>query len=73
MGLLKDLSTTMFLTAFRRFTSRRGMPLKILTDNAKTFKAAAKEIATIYSKRYRLYLAGKSVSWEFFTEKAPWH
>ena len=31
--------------AFRRFISRRGMPNKILTDNAKTFKAAANEVA----------------------------
>jgi hypothetical protein len=64
----------MFLTAFRRFVSRRGMPRKILTDNAKTFKAAAKEVAKIYrSNNVKRYLADKGVSWEFITEKAPWH
>lgn len=74
LELLKDLSTNMFLTAFRRFVSRRGMPRKILTDNAKTFKAAAKEVATMYrSNDVKRYLAGKGVSWEFITEKAPWH
>jgi hypothetical protein len=41
LELLKDLSTNMFLTAFRRFVRRRGMPRKILTDNAKTLKAVA--------------------------------
>ena len=74
LELLKDLSTNMFLTAFRRFVSRRGMPRKILTDNAKTFKAAAKEVPTMYcSNDVKRYLAGKGVSWEFITEKAPWH
>jgi hypothetical protein len=74
LELLKDLSTNMFLTAFRRFVRRRGMPRKILTDNAKTFKAAAKEVAKIYrSDNVKRYLADKDVSWEFITEKAPWH
>ena len=74
LELLRDLSTNMFLTAFRRFVSRRGMPNKILTDNAKTFKAAAKEVATMYrSNNVKRYFADKGVSWEFITEKAPWH
>ena len=50
------------------------MPRRILTDNAKTFKVAAKEIATIYSSsNVKRYLADTGVSWEFITEKAPWH
>ena len=50
------------------------MPRRILTNNAKTFKAAAKEITTIYSSsNVKHYLADKGVSWEFVTEKAPWH
>ncbi|XP_028413524.1 uncharacterized protein LOC114536361 [Dendronephthya gigantea] len=74
LELLKDLSTNMFLTAFRRFISRRGMPRKILTDNAKTFKAAAKEVTKIYhSNHVKRYLADNGISWEFITEKAPWH
>ena len=74
LELLKDLSTNTFLAAFRRFTSRKGMPRRILTDNAKTFKVAAKEIATIYSSsNVKRYLADTGVSWEFITEKAPWH
>ena len=62
LELLKDLSTNMFLMAFRRFVSRRGMPRKILTDNAKTFKAAAKEVAKICcSNNVKRYLADKGV------------
>jgi transposase InsO family protein len=74
LELLKDLSLNMFLTAFRRFVSRRGMPRKILIDNAKTFKAAAKEVAMIYcSNNVKRYLADKGVSWHFIMERAPWH
>ena len=46
----------------------------MLTDNAKTFKAAAKEVATMYrSNNVKRYFANKGVSWEFITEKVPWH
>jgi hypothetical protein len=47
LELLKSMSAELFLQAFRRFTSRRGLPRKLMSDNAKTFKAAAKEIRTI--------------------------
>ena len=33
-----------FLQAFRRFVGHRGLPAKLLSDNAKTFKAAGKEV-----------------------------
>ena len=47
LELSNDLTVTSFLLAFRRFTSRRGLPSKMMSDNAKTFKAAAKEITNI--------------------------
>ena len=36
-----------FLEAFRRFAARRSLPARLLTDNANTFKAAAKEVKNI--------------------------
>ena len=33
-----------FLHAFRRFTARRGLPRTIISDNAKTFKGAMKDV-----------------------------
>ena len=70
--LLKDLFTNMFLTAFRRFVSRRRMPRKILTDNAKTFKAAAMKVTKMYhSNHVKRCLADNGISREFIT--APWH
>jgi hypothetical protein len=47
LELLRNLSTDMFLQAFRRFVSRRGVPNKVITNNAKTFKGASREVLTI--------------------------
>ena len=45
-----------------------------MSDNAKTFKAAAKEIRTISrATNVQCYLTDKGVTWAFITEKAPWH
>jgi hypothetical protein len=50
------------------------MPSKIITDNAKTFKAAAKEVVAISrSEGVQRYLTDHGVTWDFITEKAPWH
>ena len=74
LELLRNLSTETFLQSFRRFASRRGMPSKIITDNAKTFKAAAKEVVAISrSEGVQRYLTDHGVMWDFITEKAPWH
>lgn len=51
-----------FMTAFKRFISRRGLCQGIISDNAKTFKAAQAHL----SSEYR-------VKWKFITERAPWH
>jgi hypothetical protein len=44
-----------------------------LSDNAKTFKAAAKEVSKITrAKEVKRYMADEGVEWEFIIEKAPW-
>ena len=74
LELLRNLSTDTFLQSFRRFTARRGLPKKLISDSAKTFKAAAKEIERI-SRSYNVqrFLTNKGVAWDFIIEKAPWH
>lgn len=62
--LCESLSLIDFMLAFRRFVSRRGMPNKVLSDNAKTFQAAAKQIAQSYAE--------EGVKWAFNTPRAPW-
>ena len=42
LDLVRSLTTAHFMRCLNRFTSRRGRPTLIVSDNAKTFKAAAK-------------------------------
>ena len=72
--LLPSLSAEGFLQAFRRFSGRRGLPRMIISDNAKTFKSASKELSKIKrSPEVQQHLANNGVSWKFIIEKAPWH
>ena len=49
------------------------MPRKILSDNAKTFKAATKLLKTIFDcQEVKDYLSNVGVEWVFNLEKAPW-
>lgn len=73
LELTEDVSVRTFLLAFRRFTSRRGVPTRLLSDNAKTFKAAAKEVKLISrSEEVQRYFATMGVTWQFIIEKVPW-
>lgn len=72
LRVVKELFT--FLQSFQCFTGRRGLPQRLVSDNAKTFKAAPKDIEGIFrSNDVQLYLAIKGVVWSFIIERAPWH
>lgn len=74
LELVDSLSVPAFLQAFRCFTARRGLPAQLLSDNAKTFKSAAKDVRSVEcSPEVQRYLATKGVVWDFIVEKAPWH
>ena len=47
LELAPDLSVSSFLLLFHRSVSRRGLPVTLISDNAKTFKRSAKEILKI--------------------------
>lgn len=73
LELTRSLSVESFLLAFRRFTSRRGLPATLMSDNGQTFRGSSKEIVKIArSKEVMRYLAINGVSWKFIVEKAPW-
>ena len=68
------MSAKLFLLAFRQSASRQGLPSKLISDNAKTFKAAAKEIRTITGgASVERYLTKQGVTRDSNLEKAPWH
>ena len=45
--LTHGLDVDNFLLALRRFSGRRGFPVTILSDNAKTFKASSKQVVKL--------------------------
>ena len=62
LDLVPDLSTEAFLRSFKRFAARRGVPAIMVSDNGKTFKAAAHLIWSIVShKDVQHYLSGLGV------------
>ena len=73
LDLVPDMTAESFIHSFKRFTARRGFPHKIISDNGKTFKAAAKTIASVLNHPEVLhYFAGVGMQWSFNLEKAPW-
>jgi hypothetical protein len=45
-----------------------------MTDKAKTFKSASHDIQRIKrSPEVQGFLANKGISWQYITERAPWH
>ena len=73
LEIVERLDVETFLRAFRRFAARRGLPSMVLSDNAKTFKTASKEIMKIIrAKRVHTYFANKGITWGFSVERVPW-
>ena len=73
LELVPCLSVSSFLQAIRRFVSRRGLSSRLITDNAKTFKSASKEVKNILrSSEIQREMASRGLQWEFIIEKAPW-
>ena len=57
----------------KRFAARRGILSKFLSDNGKTFKAAAKYIKVVLKDAtVKEYLTGLGSEWLFNIECAPW-
>jgi hypothetical protein len=73
LDLVRNLSMSSFLNCLRRFASRRGALTLIVSDNAKTFKAAQKAVKKLYeSGKVRAYKRDNCVKWQFNLERAPW-
>ena len=51
LELVNELSAVAFLRCLKKFAARRGIPKRIVSDNAQTFKAAAKAIVDAESLR----------------------
>ena len=73
LDLVIDMTATTFIRSFRRFSARRGVPTMMISDNAKTFKAASKILRQLLGIPVaRKYFSQIGVKWKFNLEKAPW-
>ena len=73
LEIVPNLSCEAFLLCLKRFVSRRGVPNLIVTDNAKTFKAASKRLTNIFkSAAVNHYLVRHNIKWKYNLAKAPW-
>jgi hypothetical protein len=60
------METSEFTPSLKRFIARRGRPKVIYSDNAKTFKAAAKWLRKVQQdERFHAFLAENAVEWRF--------
>jgi len=72
LELVNELSTPAFIQCLKMFTARRGLPRRIVSDYAKTFKANAKAIeAMLNHPDLKGHLLNLKVEWNFNLEKAP--
>ena len=73
LDLVSDMSTPTFIRSFKRFSSRRGLPSLMLSDNGKTFVAAAKVVTKVVtSPKVQEYFEGIGIQWKFNVPRAPW-
>ncbi|CAB4040866.1 E3 ubiquitin- ligase DZIP3, partial [Paramuricea clavata] len=72
LEVVPNMTPQAFLRSFRRFTSRRSTPLLVVSDNAKTFKAASKELMTLMrDPQVKKYFLQQRMQWSFNLKKAP--
>lgn len=73
VDLVPDSSANSFIHCLRHFTSRRGVPRKIISDNSKTFVSSSKMLTDLSNHpEVETFLADQRVIWSFNLEKAPW-
>lgn len=73
LEVVLDMTTEGFLQSFKQFSSRRGFPRKVISDNSSTFKGAAKTVETILRHpKVQQHFTGMGLEWKFNVEKALW-
>ncbi|XP_058827840.1 uncharacterized protein LOC131687763 [Topomyia yanbarensis] len=77
--LVSSLSTDNFIAALQRFSSRRGLPSDIYSDNATTFVGANHELAALkqlfedqqHDLKVKEFCSTKGIRWHFIPPRSP--
>ena len=73
LDVVRELSAPAFIQCFKRFTARRGIPSKMISDNGKSFQAAAKILRAIANHSdVQRHLSRFKIQWVFNLPRAPW-
>ena len=73
LELVPDLRASTFILAVRKFFGRRGIASVLYSDNAKTFKKAAKYLKLLRANpQVNDHLTKNLVEWRFSANLAPW-
>ena len=76
LELVEDMTAKSCLDPIRRFVTRCGVPEKIISDNAKTFKRADIELRKLEKFMHSADvqdMAGKrNITWQLIPERAAW-
>ncbi|XP_029155640.1 uncharacterized protein LOC114928553 [Nylanderia fulva] len=76
LELVDDYSSAGFISAFRRFAGRRGLPKKLYSDNGTNFHGADRELqnafeALMKDASLQADLANDRIEWHFIPSAAP--
>ena len=73
LEVLKSLEVGEFLPSLKRLIARQGRPKLVYSDNATTFKAAAKWLKQAQkNERLHAFLIDNTIEWRFNLSRAPW-
>ncbi|XP_064470153.1 uncharacterized protein LOC135384901 [Ornithodoros turicata] len=75
LELTRSMSAEDFMQAFKRFIARRGVPLKIYSDNFLTFKRVRRDLTLArlsQDSQVTGLLTSNRVTWRFIEERAAW-
>lgn len=75
LEIVEDMTTATFLRAFFTVCNRYGRPKVMFTDNAKTYKAADRELRNLFQsidwEKVGSSAAEQGIEWRWSTEKSP--
>lgn len=72
LEIVENMTAEAFLNALRRFCARRGVPEKIVCDNAPQFKVVSEVLKIAQSDTVRTYCSNQEITWSWISPFSPW-